>query len=260
MIHISSKDNKIYKLIQKLETKKYRDKLSLYLIEGENLIVEAIKNNCRVEYVVFNEEDDRWRGFVKKEGLERISYSMDKNLFLNISKTEHSQGIVAVVKKQEPDLDTIEYFIGEGNILVLDRLQDPGNIGTLIRTADGAGYKMVVIIKGTVDPFSPKVVRSAAGSLFRVPILLLKDYKELLELTDRFKKKLVATCFENAVYYYEADLKNNIALVIGNEGNGVDGKLIDMADIRVKIPMTGNIESLNAAVSGAILMYEAMRK
>ena len=114
-------------------------------------------------------------------------------------------------------------------------------------------------MKGTADVYSPKVVRAAAGSLFRVPVVLINDNEELISFIKAAGGKLVATCFDTDRYYFEEDLTENVALIIGNEGNGISPDLIENADVKVKIPMTGAIESLNAAVAAAILMYEKVR-
>ena len=114
-------------------------------------------------------------------------------------------------------------------------------------------------MKGTADVFSPKAVRAATGSLFRMPVVFMDSAHELAEFTRAAGKKLVATCFDTDRYYYDEDLKKNIALIIGNEGNGISGELIEGSDVKIKIPMYGNIESLNASVAAGILMYEAVR-
>ena len=147
-----------------------------------------------------------------------------------------------------------------GNYIVLDRLQDPGNIGTILRTADAAGFELAVLVKGTADPYSPKVVRSAAGSLFRVPICFVDGPDELIGLVHENGKRLIATALEAEKAYYDCDLKEDAAIVIGNEGNGIDRELLKRADEIITIPMAGNTESLNAAVSAGILMYERIRR
>ena len=147
-----------------------------------------------------------------------------------------------------------------GNVVILDRLQDPGNIGTIIRTAEAAGYKGVVVLKGTADVYSPKVIRAAAGSVFRMPVLFLESPAQAIELLKKYDKKIVSTCFDTENNYYDIELKKNIGLVIGNEGNGICRELVEDSDIRIKIPMTGTVESLNAAVAAGIIMFEAIRK
>ena len=253
MREISSKDNKIFRLCEQLSHKKYRDKLGLYLIEGENLLEEAVKNGAAIKTVLMCRD---YRGSLF--GTEDKAFCLSDKLFEQLSQTETTQGIMAIVEKPElsPDL-----FLnrGGGNFIVLDRLQDPGNIGTILRTADAAGYELAIVMKGTADVFSPKAVRAATGSLFRMPVVFMDSVDELMEFTRAAGKKLVATCFDTDRYYYDENLKENIALIIGNEGSGISRELIECSDLKIKIPMHGNIESLNASVAAGILMYEAVR-
>ena len=253
MREISSKDNKIFRLCEQLTHKKYRDKLGLYLIEGENLLEEAVKNGAAIKTVLMCRD---YRGSLF--GTEDKAFCLSDKLFEQLSQTETTQGIMAIVEKPElsPDLFL---DIGGGNFIVLDRLQDPGNIGTILRTADAAGYELAIVMKGTADVFSPKAVRAATGSLFRMPVVFMDSVDELMEFTRAAGKKLVATCFDTDRYYYDENLKENIALIIGNEGSGISRELIECSDLKIKIPMHGNIESLNASVAAGILMYEAVR-
>ena len=253
MKEIRSKDNKIFKECQKLSQKKYRDREGLYLIEGENLIAEVPEKD--LVYVFFREGQEREAFDLPNQ------YVVAPPLFDKLAQTETSQGILAVVRKPKLTLDSLSQRIKEeDNLLVMDRLQDPGNIGTMIRTAEGAGYRAVITVKGTGDVFSPKTIRAAAGSIFRIPILQVEDNHSLCALMEKLGKKLVVTGFHTDKYYYDEDLSKGIALVIGNEGNGVSEELMDMADIVVKIPMEGHLESLNASVAAGILMYETKRK
>lgn len=253
MREISSKDNKIFRLCEQLTHKKYRDKLGLYLIEGENLLEEAVKNGAGIKTVLMCRD---YRGSLF--GTEDKSFCLSDKLFEQLSQTETTQGIMAVVEK--PELSPDRFLDrGGGNFIVLDRLQDPGNIGTILRTADAAGYRLAIVMKGTADVFSPKVVRAATGSLFRMPVVFMDSVDELMEFTRAAGKKLVATCFDTDRYYYDENLRENIALIIGNEGSGISRELIECSDLKIKIPMHGNIESLNASVAAGILMYEAVR-
>ncbi len=258
MREITSKNNQIFKTFQKLETKKYRDRFGLYLIEGENLIEEAYKNGAEFQEILIRMGDESrfMRPWMDKEEV----FVVEPKLFSELAQTETSQGIIASVKKPILSLEEFIENKSPGNFVVLDRLQDPGNIGTIIRTADAAGYKLVIAMKGTADIFSPKVVRSATGSLFRVPIAFVENNQELIDFANKAGKKLTATCLDDSKFYYEEDLKENIALIVGNEGNGIDQDLIAKSDVKIKIPMQGSIESLNAAVAAAIIMYESVRK
>lgn len=143
-------------------------------------------------------------------------------------------------------------------MLILDRLQDPGNIGTMIRTAEAAGYSAIIAIKGTGDVTSPKVVRAAAGSVLRMPFFLAGSAGEAAEIVKSAGKKLVGTCITEAVPFYEVDMSSNTALIIGNEGNGMSDEFAALADTNIMIPMKGQIESLNAAVAAGIIMYNSM--
>lgn len=254
MREISSKDNRIIKLCQQLALRKYRDKLGMYLIEGENLLAEAAAEGARIETVLVR------KGYgALPPDLEEEAFQVEPRVFDHLAQTDTSQGILAIVRKPTVSQAAWAEKGAAGNFVVLDRLQDPGNIGTIIRTADAAGYSLVVAMKGTADIYSPKVVRAAAGSLFRVPVVFINDHEELVSFIKAAGGKLVATCFDTDRYYFEEDLTKNVALIIGNEGNGVSPELLQSADVKIKIPMAGSIESLNAAVACAILMYEKIR-
>lgn len=254
MREIRSKDNKIWKRCEQLTMRKYRDRSGLYLIEGENLLDEAIRNHVRIETVLVREDCQK---ALPPEAADK-AFLLDARLFDKLAQTVTSQGILAVVAKVEVRK---EDFIGlpGSNFIVLDRLQDPGNIGTILRTADAAGYRLAILMKGTADVYAPKVVRAATGSLFRMPVVSMASTEELVEFTRAAGKKLTATCLDAQRCYYDEDLTHDIALVIGNEGSGVAPALIESSELRIKIPMQGNIESLNAAVAAGVLMYEAMR-
>ncbi|MEE0514468.1 MAG: RNA methyltransferase [Emergencia sp.] len=250
---IRSRDNRIYKECRKLSQKKYRDQQGLYLIEGYNLIGEAPASEMM--YAVLREGADC--GGLSGENI----YIMEAELFDKIAQTETSQGIIAVMKRRIYDRQEVKRLCGPGkNLAVLDRLQDPGNIGTIIRTAEGAGYAAVVCLRGTGDVYAPKTIRAAAGSVFRIPIIKVEDNRELCGLVRDLGKRLAVTCLDTDNYYFDTDLSSDTALVIGNEGRGVSRELIETADVRVKIPMEGKLESLNASVAAGILMYEAQRK
>ena len=165
-----------------------------------------------------------------------------------------------MLKIPETDLTAVSRLPSGANILVLDRIQDPGNMGTMIRTAVAAGYGMIIAAKGTVDVYSPKVLRATAGMIFEIPIVYADSTEELADVLRASGRKIAVTDPAGGRPYYEEDLSRNTALVIGNEGNGVSDEVMALADIRVTLPMKGSIESLNAAVSAAILMYEAVRR
>lgn len=251
--HISSSENRIYKGCVRLIRRKYRDREGRYLIEGRNVVEEAFASKAEVEAVILREDVAAERAY---EG--RVC-TMSRKLFDRIRQTETSQGVIAIVRKNRDAGETFQKAIPDGgNLLVLDKVQDPGNIGTMIRTAEGAGYAGVLCVKGTGDPYSPKTVRAAAGSLFRMRISTGVDEEDLADFLRAMGKRMVVTAMEGQDYR-EAPLRSDVALIIGNEGNGVSPQVMEQADLRVRIPMAGELESLNASVAAGILMYEAAR-
>ena len=260
---ISSPDNDKIRLINKLGRKKYRDKHGEFVIEGINLVRTALSKAQHIKLVLISDDFD-YREIADElaEGVEyRDIYLIPRYLFDKISDAENGSGIIAVVDKISYRLDALDSLksIGTNNILVLDRLQDPGNIGTMIRTAVATGYSIVATIKGTADIFSPKVLRASAGMIFGISVVELDDVDELKTLTTVLDKKIVVTVPREGCPYYECNLKKDIALIIGNEGNGISDEIMECSDVRVTIPMQGEVESLNAAICASILMYEAVR-
>ena len=260
---ISSPDNDKIRLINKLSRKKYRDQQGKFVIEGINLVRAALSKGQHVELVLIADDFDYSEiANTLTVGVDyRNIYLIPRFLFEKISDAENGSGIIAVVNKSSytlDNLDSLELCCGD-NVLVLDRLQDPGNIGTMIRTAVAAGYSIVATIKGTADIYSPKVLRASAGMIFGISVVELADTEELKKLVSRLDKKIVVTDPREGGPYYECNLTNDIALVIGNEGNGISDEIMESSEVRVTIPMQGEVESLNAAICASLLMYEAIR-
>ena len=260
---ISSPDNDKIRLINKLSRKKYRDQQGKFVIEGINLVRAALSKGQHVEFVLIADDFDHSEiANTLAVGVDyRNIYLIPRFLFEKISDAENGSGIIAVVDKRSytlDNLDSLELRRGD-NVLVLDRLQDPGNIGTMIRTAVAAGYSIVATIKGTADIYSPKVLRASAGMIFGISVVELADTEEFKKLVSRLDKKIVVTDPREGDPYYECYLTNDIALVIGNEGNGISDEIMESSDVRVNIPMQGEVESLNAAICASLLMYEAIR-
>lgn len=257
MKKITSKDNKIYKLCTRLASRKYRDTYGQFLVEGEKVIRDAASAGQKLVTVLTEE------GYpLDEEKYPCPCIEVEKKLFSQLAQTTTTQGIIAIVEKQTVSREEFCIRISEksGNVILLDRLQDPGNIGTIIRTADAAGYSGVMTIKGTADLYSPKIVRATAGSLFRMPVYAADSPDEAVEILEAAGKTILATGFDTDLYYYDVDMKKDTGLIIGNEGNGISDELMQQAHKIIKIPMDGEIDSLNAAVAAGILMYEAVRK
>ncbi len=260
---ITSKDNLMIKRIKQLEHKKYRDKYGLFLLEGMHLIEEALKYNTILNYIVYSDS------FIKDPYQEELInflceknnsiYNVSDSLFEYIAETENPQGIIAAAVKPQTDFEEVLKTDGS-SVVILDRIQDPGNMGTILRTADAAGIHGVISMKGSVDFFNSKTVRAAAGSIFRIPLFQFNDNNQLTDALRRHKKKTIATSPRAKDYYYNLPVFENYGLIIGNEANGVSETLLDYADYRVKIPMLRDTESLNASIAASIILYEMVRK
>lgn len=261
LVRIESQDNNRIKLVRKLQNKKSRDAENKFVIEGINLVSEAVRRNIRTEFIMISEEYDGGEFINQLRDADDVTLcEVSGDIFNKITDADNGVGILAVVDKNTVQPEDVSSLPSDANVLVLDRLQDPGNIGTMIRTAVATGYGLIVLVKGTADVYSPKVLRATAGMIFDIPIICVSDAAELRNMMTDLGKKFVVTTVDGGKPYYEENLKQGIALVIGNEGNGVSDEVLELADVRVTIPMKGEIESLNAAISAAILMYEAIRK
>lgn len=256
---ISSKDNEIVKNIRKLKEKKYRDIENCYVIEGIKLIEEAIAENAKIKEIVVCEECIN-SGEIDKDTLYEIAkynviYVTEK-VFNAITDVKTPQGILAVIEKNTSNKD-IDYT--QDIIIALDGVQDPGNMGTILRTVDSANLNQIIISKDSADCYNPKVVRSTMGAIFRVNIIEVDNLKETLEAVKKNKFKVMVTALDTNDSIYSVDYNKKV-IVIGNEANGVSKEVQAIADEKVKIPMLGKTESLNASVAAGIMIYEYVRR
>ena len=236
---IKSKDNDKIKYTKSLLKTKGRNKEKKFIIEGYRILTLALECDAKLEYVFINED------FEKKQ---------EHKIFLEMVDTENNKGIIAVLEYKERDLVN-NISQDDKFVLILDRIQDPGNMGTIIRTADSAGVDSVILLKGCVDIYNPKVIRSTMGSIFDMNVIHATQ-DEAVEFLKSNDFNIVSSYLQTENYYHETTYDGKIALVIGNEANGINDKLIEQSDKLVKIPIYGNAESLNAAISAAVLMYE----
>lgn len=257
---IESKDNSKVKLINSLKTKKFREKHGLMIFEGLRATNQLIELNISLEIIAFSEnaynEFEEYRKIYKT--YKDISIIIKDNVFNQISDTVNTQGIIAVSKIPNYNL---EQLLKKDNarILMFDRLQDPGNAGTLIRTADAAGFDAILSLKGTVDLYSPKVNRSAMGSNIYIPIIEIEE-ADIQKLKQNGFKILATALDESAQTYDKAIYTEKCVIVLGNEANGVSENIIAMSDQKVYIPIYGKAESLNVGIAGAIVMYKSLEK
>jgi len=262
LIRISSEDNSRVKLVRRLGTHKGRAAEGRYTVEGKNLVGQVLERGLDVEFIMIPAGGSAGdTGFIEecKDSKDILVCEVPAKVFSGLTDAVTGIGMLAVLRRSDPDTSLLESLEPDDNILVLDRIQDPGNMGTLIRTAVAAGYRAVVALNGTVDIYSPKVLRATAGMIFEIPVIYVPDEDTLGSILKRSGRRVAVTSVDGGRPYYEEDLSRGTALVIGNEGNGVSDAVMKMADVKVTLPMRGNIESLNAAVAAAILMYEAVR-
>ncbi len=256
---ITSKDNELIKNIKKLKEKKYREQAHKYIIEGIKLIEEAIAENAKIDTIVVCEDCVKNEEIDSKLLYEVAKYNciyVSERIFSLITDVKNPQGILAVIEKQE-EKQSINY--NEDLIVILDQVQDPGNLGTILRTVDSIGLKQIIALPGCGDIFNPKVVRSTMGAIFRVKVIEIQNIQETLNGIKEHKFKVVSTSLKTEKSIYDIKYEKT-AIVIGNEANGVSKELQDASDELVKIPMIGKTESLNASVATGIVLYEYVRQ
>lgn len=256
---IESSANPQVKNIQKLKKNaRTRKKEGRFVAEGVRLVEEALAYHM-AEKVYLSET-------IKKEYLDRLSHKLKEaeveyvsaKVFQEISDTESPQGVLAVVKMPRYSRSTIVEQ-KEPAVLCLEDIQDPGNLGTIFRTAEGAGMSAVILSMGCVDLFNPKVVRATMGAIFRVPFFVTENMTREVEQLKKEQFSVYAASLEGARFYTEETYQGKCAVIIGNEANGIRPETQQAATHKIKIPMEGKLESLNAAVSAALFMYEIHR-
>jgi RNA methyltransferase, TrmH family len=244
---IESAKNPRVKQWKKLYTKKGREQANAFIIEGPHLVEEAIKNNTSIIEVIVEEEYQVPSAWI----IEAAEwYYVPRKVMEEISDTETPQGIAAVCEMKDNSAADVQ----RGKYLLIDGVQDPGNVGTMIRTADSAGLDGVILGKGTADLYNSKVLRSTQGSVFHLPILK----GELSSYIERFKEinvPVIGTALEGGESFLNNQGISEFALIVGNEGKGMDKSLLEQCDQALYIPIYGKAESLNVAVAAGILLY-----
>ncbi len=250
---ISGKDNRILKTLRGLKTRNGRKKLGLYFVEGERIVKDTLSfaadNICFVVFSSSYFESDK--DFCLSLENKAECYLISDRLFKEVSDTTTPQGILMVLSARNSSIDD---FSPGGNILILDSVQDPGNMGTIIRTAEAMGISSLFLTKGSTDIYSPKVLRSAMGSAFRTNFYFI-DTEDLYTLKEQGYKLYSAALSDSSVSLENVKCEEKAAIIIGNEANGISDEILEISDYLIKIPMSGKIESLNAAIAAAIVMY-----
>ncbi|MDX8046652.1 RNA methyltransferase [Gracilibacillus sp. S3-1-1] len=247
-IMLTSVKNVKVKNWRKLKKKKERDIQSQFIVEGFHLIEEAHKSDWEISEIIYQTGIE-----VAGEWTNYPMFEVADNVMAALTETKTPQGILAVVNKTKRTEQPVQ------RALIIDRVQDPGNLGTMIRTADAAGFDTVILGKGTVDLFNDKVIRSTQGSMFHLHIYEAELSEEIQNL-QREDIEIWSTALENASYYHEVTAPEKLAIIVGNEGSGVVPALIEQANKNIKIPIYGQAESLNVSIAAGILMYQVAKK
>jgi len=257
---LSKRQQRLIKTLR--ESKAARFKNRCFIVEGVRNIEEVIDSAYDIRFVVlsdgFLDSNDVFLGRLKKKISEDRLYKASNKSFTELADTVTPQGILAVINFKDAKLDNIikDNFL----IIALDKIQDPGNLGTIIRTADAAGADGIIVGKGCVDIYNPKVVRSAMGSIFHIPIVHTDDLsKTLLEIKQR-GGQVVTTHLSAKQDYYNVNFKTSTVIVMGSEASGVSQEISEISDKLVRIDMPGQAESLNVAVAHGIIVFEAVRQ
>ena len=253
MDRITSAKNPLVQRLRDLKNARVRREEKLILVEGAVMIREALSCGLRLREAA---ADEGCAAFARElEAMGHPVALLSRSLLESICETRTPQGVCAAFEAPRPlSLEELPE-----RIVALDGVQDPGNVGTIWRTADAAGFQALLLGAGSADPLSPKVQRSAMGSGFRVPYAHSEDLAQTLIALRKRGWHVIASDLSGADFYAREELGERFVLVIGNEARGISGAVRQAADVRLKLPMRGGAESLNAAVAAGIMMYELMR-
>ena len=250
----STSNIQVKTVINLLKKSGERKKSGLFVIEGLRIFMEA---PAALVHRIYASES-----FIAAHGklLDGFEYeTVSDNVFRQMSDTRTPQGILAIMKMPAyniPDITSAKNPM----IIVLENIQDPGNLGTIVRTGEGAGITGVIMSNGTVDIYNPKTIRATMGSIYRVPFCYAENMQAVMQKLKKCKIQTYAAYLEGSSVHDAQNYKEATAFLIGNEGNGLTRELAERADWRIRIPMCGKVESLNAGIASAILMYEAQRQ
>lgn len=262
-LEITSRQNPRLKTVLALKSRKGRREQCRFLAEGARLLSE-IENTPEMLLELWisldkavQPEGEKWTAFARAHDIP--VFFLPDTLFGELSDTVTSQGLVGVMRLPQTDLDR---FLGSGHFkgLLLDGIQDPGNLGTIIRTAEAMGFSFVLIPQGTTDPYGEKSVRASMGSIFHIPIVHSNNILLDLQLLKDAHYEVAGALLESSTASHDTPFGNRLILTVGNEGTGISKGIRGMLDYSVHIPMTGRVESLNAAAAVAMLAYEIQRR
>lgn len=257
---ISTSNAKIKRIVQLRKKKKARDAEGVFLVEGIRMFREIPEKLLQEIYISESCEGKEGKEIRRRASACGIRPELvSDGVFAYLSDTQTPQGILCVVGQLSYSLEEVA-DASCPHMLVLDRLQDPGNVGTILRTAEGAGVTGILLDGECADIYNPKTIRSTMGSIFRMPFYYIQDLEEGIRYLKKRGICTYAAHLEGKRAYDEEDYRKPCAFLIGNEGNGLRPEIADLADTYIRIPMAGEVESLNAAIASAVLMFEAGRQ
>lgn len=264
----STSNSKVKRLVALSQKAKLRKEEGVFIVEGVRMFREAPPEWIKEIYIseTFLKKCEKEHDVALMEILNRTGYEVFKDeVFKKVSDTQTPQGVLCVLSMPHYELtEQIDAWLADAKnaplIMMLENLQDPGNLGTILRVGEGAGVNGIIMTRQTADLFNPKVIRSTMGSIYRVPFFIVDELGETIGMLKKKGVTVYAAHLDDSVDYDEPDYTNPTAFLIGNEGNGLKRETADMATQYIKIPMAGQVESLNAAVAATILMYEAARQ
>lgn len=258
----STSSSQVKHVISLLSKAKERKKNNEYVVEGIRMVSEVPADLLVKIYMserFQNNNSEYVKELVKIQGISDDSIEIvADNVFDRMSQTQTPQGIMAVVRMKDNSLS--DMLSGNPLLILVENLQDPGNLGTIIRMGEGAGVTGVIMSPNTVDIYNPKTIRSTMGSIFRVPFIYVQDFGEAVSECQKSSVKVYAAHLDGKNTYLGEDYSTPTAFLIGNEGNGLTDDITKQADTLIRIPMEGEVESLNAAIACTILTYEAVRQ
>jgi len=263
---LQSKQNPQLKYVRRLAQRKFREREGKFIIEGVRFLEEAVQADWPLELVIHNNgitEQTRAGRLLDLLGLRGVPMlAVDDTLFYGLADTESPQGVLAVTRVPEGLNMDLQAWAAQGRdlLVLVDGIRDPGNLGTVIRCADAAGASGVLMLKGSVDPYNSKTLRSTMGSIFHVPVIPIGERDRLLSQLFSAGWRLVVGDPGADKLIHQCDLTGRVVLAVGSEADGVSDAVRQAAWERVRIPMPGRAESLNAGVAVGIMLYEAVRQ
>lgn len=261
---ITSSQNSKVKYVKKLSQRNFRHKEKKFIVEGSRFVEEALSGDWQTEYLLYTAQGvqgERGQGLLKQargKGVE--TFEVAESIMGELTDTEAPQGVLAVLGQWDYALGDVVKRGQQPLVVIVDGVQDPGNLGTIIRSSDAAAANGVILLKGTVDLYNSKTLRSTMGSLFHLPVVQAEDTAEALAyLTSREIILLIGEPL-GGIPIFQVNLQGPVGIVVGNEGSGPRKAIFDHKHQKVTIPMPGHAESLNVATATSIMLYEAIRQ